>query len=175
MIGGLNKMWKVLLIIVLLYFIFLGVQQSKKRDKIKNVTKEYNINGAYEKKNLLTKAEYSFWKMLYASCEERKLIICPKVRMEDFLSVTKTEKKEVMRYRGYIKSRHIDFIICDNALHILAGIELDDNSHKKEDVRKVDEMKNKIFENIKVPLYRVNMSEGKYQEHIDKIISEIVG
>ena len=169
-------MWQGLLLIVLLCVIFLSMKQNGKidlRDKGNNVAKEYDVNGVYAKKNLLTKAEYSFWKILYIACEERKFIICPKVRMEDFLSIVKTEKKEIMRYRGYIKSRHIDFIICDNALHILAGIELDDNSHKKDDVKKVDDLKNQIFKNINVPLYRVSMSEGKYQEQIDKILLEL--
>ncbi|MDE7211838.1 MAG: DUF2726 domain-containing protein, partial [Lachnospiraceae bacterium] len=34
-----------------------------------------------------------------------------------------------MKYRGYIKSRHVDFLICDSALHILAALELNDPSH----------------------------------------------
>lgn len=170
-------MWIVILLIVLLCVMFLSMKHNRKenlKDKVNNVAEEYKINGVYKKKNLLTKAEYSFWKILYIACEERKFIICPKVRMEDFLSVVKTEKKEIMRYRGYIKSRHIDFIICDNALHILAGIELDDNSHKRDDVKKVDDLKNQIFKDINVPLYRISMSEGKYQEQVAKIFSEIV-
>lgn len=81
-----------------------------------------NWNGSdilpYEKKMLLTKTEYGFWKCLKQKCDEKGFIICPKVRMEDFLSVTVKDKRQLMKYRGYIKSRHIDFMICDSALHI---------------------------------------------------------
>lgn len=134
-----------------------------------------NKSKHYKKKNLLTKAEYSFWKVLYATCVEKELIICPKVRMEDFLSVVNTDKKEFMRYRGYIKSRHIDFLICDSALHIIAGIELDDNSHNNDKVKQVDEFKNRVFENTGLKLYRISMSEGRYQEQIEKVLAELCG
>ena len=134
-------MWKVLLIIVLLYVIFLGIQQSKKRDKTRNVTKEYNINGAYEKKNLLTKAEYSFWKMLYASCEERKLIICPKVRMEDFLSVTMLSIKImscvelviicILGSTGTTISSFCCFLVCLRFLCACASIDVNNRKAKR--------------------------------------------
>lgn len=93
---------------------------------------------------LLTKTEYGFWKCLKQKCDEKGFIICPKVRMEDFLSVTVKDKKQLMKYRGYIKSRHIDFMICDSALHILAGLELDDRSHNSANAQKTDLFKTRF-------------------------------
>ena len=81
----------------------------------------------YERKNLLSKNEYTFFRVLNDFCTKKDLIFCPKVRMEDFLSVT--DKQNYTKYRGYIKSRHIDFLLCDRSLHVLCGIELDDKSH----------------------------------------------
>lgn len=127
---------------------------------------------SYKKKGLLTKTEYAFWNILKIKCDKCKLLICPKVRMEDFLLVV--NKKEVAKYRGYIKSRHVDFLICDNNLHILAGVELDDVSHNKESVQKIDDFKNKVFESVNIPLYRIKVAgNSSYMEQIDLMLGDI--
>lgn len=131
----------------------------------KNIPQSY----PYEKKMLLSKAEYAFYNILKRKCDENNLLICPKVRMEDFINVT--DKKNRPKYRGYIRSRHIDFMICDNKLHLLAGIELDDNTHKNAETAKTDELKNNIFTAIQLPLFRIVMSEGMYESKIDHIVN----
>lgn len=120
----------------------------------------------YEKKNLLTKTEYAFFKVLKDFCKEKDLLFCPKVRMEDFLNVT--DKQNLAKYRGYIKSRHIDFVLCDSNLHILCGIELDDKSHEKAKSQKTDFFKNKVFEQIKLPLFRIK-TEDNYRIELERI------
>lgn len=125
----------------------------------------------YEKKMLLTKTEYAFYNILKRKCDENNLLICPKVRMEDFLNVT--DRKNVLKYRGYIRSRHIDFMICDDKLRLLAGLELDDSSHQNKDAAAVDEFKNKVFETIQMPFFRVKTSQGAYESQLKKIIFEI--
>lgn len=120
----------------------------------------------YEKKMLLTKTEYAFYVLLKKECDKNNFLICPKVRMEDFLTVTDPDKN---KYRGYIKSRHIDFIICNSKLYLLAGIELDDPSHYNISSAEIDLMKDKIFEKIKLPLFRVTVS-GTYEEQIAHIM-----
>lgn len=125
----------------------------------------------YEMKMLLTKAEYAFYVLLKKECDKNKFLICPKVRMEDFLTVTDTENKH--KYRGYIKSRHIDFMICNSKLYLLAGIEPDDPSHWNLSAAETDFMKNKIFEKIKLPLFRVSVSSGSYEEQIAHIMDSI--
>ena len=79
-----------------------------------------------------------------------------------------------MKYRGYIKSRHIDFMLCDSDLRIIAGLELDDNSHKKTTVQEKDDFKNNVFKTVNIPLYRVKMSEGAYKDQLERIMWEIV-
>lgn len=125
----------------------------------------------YEKKMLLTKTEYAFYNILKRKCDENNLLICPKVRMEDFLNVT--DRKNILKYRGYIKSRHIDFMICDDKLRLLAGLELDDSSHQNKDAADVDEFKNKVFETIQLPLFRVKTSQGAYEAQLDSIIHKV--
>lgn len=119
----------------------------------------------YRKTNLLTKTEYGFYKTLKEECDKRNFLICPKVRMEDFLEVTC--KDEQLKYRGHIKSRHIDFIICDQDLRILCGIELDDPSHYTQKAQKADTFKNDVFKEIGLPLYRIKTGHGSYKEQLE--------
>lgn len=62
-----------------------------------------------------------------------------------------------MKYRGYIKSRHIDFIICDKNLHILFGLELDDKTHSYNKAKKADNFKDELFKIIQIPLERLDI------------------
>lgn len=126
----------------------------------------------YRKKYLLTKAEYSFYGILRKICETQNILICPKVRLEDIVEVT--TKENILKYRGYIRSRHIDFLLCDNKLHVIAAIELDDNTHKtNKKVIATDEFKDKLFNTINIPLFRVIMSEGSYETQIYNILNNI--
>lgn len=149
-------MEKLLPILFLLLFIILIIKLFTGRRKY-----------PYISRPLLTKTEYAFYKVLRKYTDRYDLLICPKVRMEDFIKVT--AKKNYARYRGYIKSRHIDFIICDNDLNMLCGIELDDSSHNTEKAQEIDKFKNNTFKAIGIPLYRVKTS-GNYNEEISEII-----
>ena len=125
----------------------------------------------YRQKFLLTKTEYAFYKILEEKCTKNGLRICPKVRLEDFISVTGT--KNIGKYRGYIKSRHVDFLICDKDLHIKAGLELDDSSHETRQAAQTDKFKNELFESIGLPLFRIKTIRSEYERQIDKMISQI--
>ena len=113
----------------------------------------------YRQKFLLTKTEYAFYKILEEVC------------LEDFISVTGT--KNIGKYRGYIKSRHVDFLICDKDLHIKAGLELDDSSHETKQAAQTDKFKNELFESIGLPLFRIKTIRSEYERQIDKMISQI--
>lgn len=160
-------------IFISIIYIIKKYNNTKIQDKAeKQIPTQIPDQIPYEKKMLLTKAEYSFYIKLKEECDKNNLLICPKVRMEDFINVT--DQKNYTKYRGYIKSRHIDFIICDNKLHIKAGIELDDNTHKKEKIKQIDELKEKIFKQISLPLFRIKMSDGYYKDQIQGIINTLL-
>ena len=126
----------------------------------------------YKRKYLLTKNEYAFYKHLKTKCDQNNILICPKVRLEDIVEVTTTENKS--KYRGYIRSRHLDFILCDNNLNVLCAIELDDNSHNTTKAQKIDTMKDNICKASNLPLYRIKNIYGKYDTEIDNIINSIM-
>lgn len=165
-----------LLLIVIISILVYRITKNGAQDiRYNDSSKQKSINQLteypYEKKMLLTKTEYVFYNILKRKCDENNLLICPKVRMEDFINVT--DKKNIFKYRNYIKSRHIDFMICDNKLRLLAGLELDDSSHQNKDAADIDEFKNKVFKAIQIPLFRVKISQGDYGTQLNKIIDEI--
>lgn len=123
----------------------------------------------YKKKNLLTKTEYSFYMKSKLSLKEKNLYLYPKVRLEDFIE-TEGEWKEKQSLRSRIKSRHIDFLICDENLHIKAAIELDDKSHFSEKSQTTDNFKNELFKSIDIPLIRIQVSQD-YNNDINNIIN----
>lgn len=168
-----NQLIIIAVVIVVALYLVAGNKKNTTKTK-ENIAAEENAKGIdkypYEKKYLLTKTEYAFYSKLQAICNKMNYIICPKVRLEDFIKVT--TKEELMKYRGYIKSRHVDFLICDNKLNIIMGIELDDNSHNKESAKKTDEFKNKLFETINIPLERVKVSSGDYEQQIVDILNK---
>lgn len=126
----------------------------------------------YEKKGLLTKTEYNFYSVLKPMCDSRQLLICPKIRLEDFINVKVMDSKEKMKYRGYIKSRHVDFIICNNMLNILAAIELDDPSHNTAKAKQTDEFKNELFRSVGIPLFRIK-TNSDYNYMLNTILGSL--
>ena len=126
----------------------------------------------YKKKYLLSSTEYRFYKILKEKCDAAGLLICPKVRMEDFLTITDLKNKN--KYRNRIKSRHIDFIICNADLYMLAGLELDDNSHSNERALDSDHLKDNVFRTIGVPLYRIAVGPNFYAERIDEMLADLL-
>ena len=119
----------------------------------KNPT-EYNPNYLpYAKGHLLTKTEHTFFITLVREALKRRLLVCPKVRLEDIIYVT--DKQNRNKYRGYIKSRHVDFVLLNATCETVAAIELDDPSHTTKKAAKADQFKNDLFFTVKIPLIRI--------------------
>jgi ribulose 1,5-bisphosphate synthetase/thiazole synthase len=95
----------------------------------------------YQPKNyFFTQSELIFFKILEEENNERFLILS-KVRFEDLIS----RKDKTISGRGYVKSKHVDFvIICKNTGKIHTLIELDGNSHNGYKQQNLDDVKNKI-------------------------------
>lgn len=103
-----------------------------KQTKTKIANEPKPIQLPYEKRKLLTPAENSFFKVIKEYLPN--YMIMSKVRLEDIIYVKKgTPQEEFNSARGRIKSRHIDFVICDEQTNILLVIELNDKSHQTED------------------------------------------
>ena len=158
----------VLLLVFIAYILFetkktpdFDNNQTKNKEEPKSSTEskqdyEFNYNYNYmpfAKGYLLTKTERTFFIILVREALKRQLLVCPKVRLEDIIFVT--EKKYREQYRGYIKSRHVDFVLLDKACNTVAAIELDDPSHNTEKAMKTDQFKNELFYKVGIPLIRI--------------------
>ncbi len=141
-----------LIVVVIILFIIMAIfkalndadENSQVDVKIKN---NDLINLPYSRKYLLTKNELSFYKGLKEYAERNNYAILTKIRLADLVEVSGTKNKsEWSRYFSKIKSKHIDFALCnkDNLYPVLL-IELNDNSHNSPNRVKRDEFYKALF------------------------------
>lgn len=171
-----------LLIIIIIAICVLRYLKTKKsedenvseycKNNYQKTTKREIDYSVYQRNNLLTKTEYNFFFKLKDKADENNYVIFPKVRMEDFIKVNVGDYRTRQKYRGYIKSRHIDFLLCDSRLNVLAAIELDDNTHNKKSSKRADEMKNNIYDAIGIPLFRIPVFQN-YDYAIDSMFHKL--
>lgn len=112
-----------------------------------------------KKKYLLSRAEFSFFRVLQQACGER-FVVCPKVRLADLMYVKKgTENRQ--SFHNKIDRKHIDFVLCDaQTMQPVAAVELDDQSHNNEKARQRDEVKDKACAAAGLPLIRFKVQRA---------------
>ena len=85
---------KTIIILLLIFALAIAIEQlTKKADNNNIKITEY----PYKQKYLLTKTEYKFYKTLKTICDKQQIIICPKVRLEDFVEVISKDNKQKYR------------------------------------------------------------------------------
>ena len=138
-------------IILVAFIIFIAVivtifVKPAKREKYPYRKKDY----------LLSVAEKEFYAVLKRIAEENNYLLFSKVRLEDLLWIPKSvPKKERFGLRNRIKSRHVDFLICDrDKISPLLVIELDDSSHESNKGMERDDFVNRALEDAQLPLLR---------------------
>lgn len=160
------------LVAIIVYFVVRDYKKNKKkREEIQrkimmldnNSPKPLSIHNdeeklPYRKKYLLTKNEYGFYKNLKEIADKYGYTVLAKIRFADLVEVNgEAGKSEYMKYFGKIKAKHIDFILCKKEnLYPELLIELNDNSHKKEDRIKRDEFVKKIADKVGYKMIFVN-------------------
>jgi hypothetical protein len=106
----------------------------------------------YETKNVLTPAERDFYQVLKSVVGEEATIFI-KVGLQDIFKIT--DQSIYTTARNRISTRHLDFLLCDPETFMpIAGIELDDSSHNREDRVRYDEFKDRVFAAAVLPLIR---------------------
>ena len=93
---------------------------------------------------ILTERERAFYRILKPIADSLELQICPKVRVADIVSIKKGTR-DWQKWFNKIRSKHVDFLLCDYDMNIVLIIELDDRSHETERAMKNDALKNAIF------------------------------
>ncbi|MDO4338393.1 MAG: DUF2726 domain-containing protein [Eubacteriales bacterium] len=107
----------------------------------------------YRARPILTKREYKFYLLLRKEASRRNILVCPKVGVKDLMEVT--SRNQYMKYFRQIAQKHVDFVLCDEDLHVLFAVELDDSSHDTKAAKKNDIFKDRAFKAAGIPLKRI--------------------
>jgi Protein of unknown function (DUF2726) len=110
----------------------------------------------FRRRYLLTSAEQAFYKTLREIVGD--FLILPKVRLADLIDADDRHKYWQANFNR-VKSKHIDFVLCDSKTKPLIAIELDDPSHEREDRRNRDNDVDRLFAAVSFPLLRVRVQE----------------
>jgi hypothetical protein len=102
-------------------------------------------------------------------------IILSKVRIEDFIRVKEgvLSRKDHWGLRSRIKSRHVDFLICDQATtKPLLALELDGKSHNAMDRQDRDKFVDELYKAIGLPIKHIPV--GSNFEELAQSLLEIL-
>lgn len=140
-------MFAVIIFVVIICGIIILIKKSTKKPKEERTS-------VYQRKNLLTKNEYIFYKQLKEFANKNNLHILTKVRVADIVEPKpNANKSEWFSDFGKIKSKHVDFAIANkDNLYIICLIELDDNTHQKPDRIERDNFLNQIYQSVGIPI-----------------------
>lgn len=121
----------------------------------------------YEKKFLLTKDEWVFYKELRRIAQKHGLHVLAKIRMADLIQVkgglSHPEWEAAFRR---IKAKHVDFVLANPVnLYPLLLIELDGPSHRSEAARRRDRFVNDAYRTAGLPILHVR-GAARLEEHI---------
>ena len=107
------------------------------------------------RESLMTESELRFFAVLEEALADT-FRIHSKVRLEDIIRVrSETDPRTAFTARNRIKSRHIDFVLCDpDTLEIVASVELDDRSHDRPDRMKRDDFVDEALRVSGIPCIR---------------------
>lgn len=157
-------MYLLIIIILVLGILYLEKMVDKKNSE-NNITE--NILNYKKRDYIFTQTELKFYRELMKIANELDLVIFPKIRLADIF------KHEEIKEFNKIKSKHIDFLLCDKSnCRIRLAIELDDYMHQKEKAIKNDSFKNEIFEQTNLPLIRIKVNNTYNLEEIKTKIKE---
>ena len=117
---------------------------------------------------LLSARERAFYHVLKKAAGDR-VVVCPQVRLADIFDASPREAF------GKIAYRHVDFLLCHpQTFKPLAGVELDDSSHRRIERVKQDEFKEQVFQRANLRLIRVPVQESYDVRTMETKISEIL-
>ena len=134
-------------------FLWYQLDNLKKQQTQEQEEPKTNEPMPYTAAKLLTRREYAFFKALQPLAQKYNLMICPKIRLADLVSVPQGTKEA--KWFNYIKAKHVDFTLCDMDLRVKLIIELDDSTHDRPDRQTRDDFVDRVFQLINVKLLHV--------------------
>ncbi len=155
--------------IIVLFLFFIAIAILKSFIKKKELTVKL---ASYQKKErVMNESEQALFINLKKSLGD-EYVVLSKVRIEDFVEVKwGMENRERWGLRSRIKSRHVDFLICDRAnTKPLFAIELDGKSHNSPSRQERDHFVDELYKAIELPIEHIHVG-GNFLELAEKIAS----
>ncbi|MDP1814529.1 MAG: DUF2726 domain-containing protein [Leadbetterella sp.] len=133
---------------------------------------------SYQKKNrVMNESEQALFINLQKALGDTHIVLS-KVRIEDFVEVNKEKAHSYKNHwglRGRIKSRHVDFLVCDRAsTKPLLAIELDGKSHNGKQRQERDHFVDELYKAINLPIEHISVG-GNFLELSQKIKETLNG
>ncbi len=160
--------WIIILFLFIISVAIIELLIKKKKRKV-------DLSSYKKKEKIMNESEQALFISLRKALGD-EYVVLSKVRIEDFVEVS---KKNVSDYnnrwslRGRIKSRHVDFLICDltNTKPLLA-IELDGKSHNDAQRQSRDQFVDELYKAIDLPIEHICVDENSSQavQKIQEII-----
>lgn len=117
-------------------------------------TKKLDDIFPYERRTILSANELSFYKVLKSGLPVEYSVFT-KVKLEDIFKVI-NGSENWNSWRGKIRSRHIDFVIMEDANPMnIVLIEIDDKSHNTAKAQEADKFKDKLAKATNTRLIRI--------------------
>jgi hypothetical protein len=110
-----------------------------------------------KKNSLLTKTEGRFYSVLKEILQNDYLLFS-KVKIGDDILYLPDYSYQREANRNRVKSRHVDFLVCDNYTRPLLAIELDDYTHNWSSRVERDNFIDEVFEDAGLPILHVPVS-----------------
>ena len=141
------------LLAVLVMVLFLVVQALAVQRK-----KQPGVAGhRYERREaLMSAAELKFFRTLEAAVGVNFRVFS-KVRLADIVQPVKTGDRSAWYSAfGVIKSKHVDFVVCDpGTMEYRLVVELDDKSHERDDRAERDQKVDDILAQANIPVLHI--------------------
>jgi hypothetical protein len=134
---------------------YVSIEHAKGEYVKQENLEQQDYSQRYHPKYLRTPIEWHERKKLQKLAAERGLVICPKVRLLDIIE----PRKGAANYKSLfykVQAKHVDFLICDRAMHIKAVLELDDNSHDQKDRQERDAFVDQILTSVGYKVIRTH-------------------
>lgn len=145
---------EIIVITIIALLIFIIVVLPKLDTKKKSPGQYYLIP------SIFTNSERKFYYVLAPLLKQYGYIAFPKVRLADIIETKSTDLSTYWKEFNKIKSKHIDFLVCEDITFRPEFIvELDDPTHNKKDRISRDEFVDRSLNMAGLKVYRIKVSD----------------
>ena len=147
------------IISALLLIVVIVVLRTLTRYTKKGSSKKIDYTKSYKLRPLVSKNEKVAFYNIDSAIRSMNLFLFTKVRLADIVEAS--DKQNYTTLFNKIKSKHVDFLVCNHRLEIICVIELDDKSHERQDRKDRDVFVDSILDSVGIPTIRRKYIEEK--------------